>query len=115
MVDDSNVGVSHKVGKHRLLLVVVGVLLLVGASLPFLMSASCLTRQQTPAELKALESLRTMTRNDVLPSEDVVANIESQFPRSKTAALARVLRARIKLNAKDFAGAAGLLDSKVIR
>jgi soluble lytic murein transglycosylase len=115
MTDDSNVGVGHKVGKHRLLLVFVGVLLLVGASLPFLMSASCLTRQQTPAELKALESLRAMTRNDVLPAEDVVANIESQFPRSKAAALARILRARIKLNARDFAGAAGLLDAKVIR
>jgi len=55
-----------------------------------------------------------MTRNDVLPSEEAVAGIENQFPRTKAAALARMLRARIKLNARDFAGAATLLDSKLI-
>jgi peptidoglycan lytic transglycosylase len=79
------------------------------------MSASCLTRQQTPAEQRALESMRSMTRNDVLPSEGVIAGIENQFPRTKAAGLARMLRARIKLNVKDFAGAASLLDASVIR
>ena len=100
--------------KHRLLLVFLGLAIVAGASLPFLMSASCLTRQQTPGEQRALETLRSMTRGDVLPSEDVVSAIETQFPRIKTAALARMLRARIKLNSKDFAGAASLLDAKVI-
>ena len=56
--------------------------------------------------------MRSMTRNDVLPSEDVVAGIENQFPRSKAAALARMLRARIKLKAGDAAGAAALLNSQ---
>ena len=100
--------------KHRLLLIFIGVALVAVASLPFILSASCVTRPQTLAEQKALESLRSMTRNDVLPSEDVVAGIENQFPRSKTAALARILRARIKLKAGDAAGAASLLDTKLI-
>jgi soluble lytic murein transglycosylase len=100
--------------KHRLLLVFLGLAIVAGTSLPFLMSASCLTRQQTPGEQRALETLRSMTRGDVLPSEDVVSGIETQFPRTKTAALARMLRARIKLNSKDFAGAASLLAAKVI-
>ncbi|HET9528448.1 MAG TPA: transglycosylase SLT domain-containing protein [Pyrinomonadaceae bacterium] len=100
--------------KHRLLLILAGVLVVGVASLPYLMSASCVTRPQTPEEQKALDSLRTMTRNDVLPSEGVVAGIENQFPRTKAAALARILRARIKLNARDFAGAASLLDANVI-
>ena len=78
------------------------------------MSASCLTRQQLPAEQRALEQLRNMTRNDVLPSEDAVATIENQFPATKTAALARLLRARIKLNSRDFAGAAELLNTNLI-
>src|SRR5690242_5698671 len=56
-----------------------------------------------------------MTRNEVLPSEDVVTGIENQFPRTKVAALARMLRARIKLNAKDLNGAVSMLDSSVIR
>ena len=78
------------------------------------MSASCITRQQLPAEQRALDTLRSMTRNDVLPSDDAVAAIENQFPRTKTAALARLVRARIKLNARDFTGAAGLLDTNLI-
>ena len=100
--------------KHRLLLIFIGIALVAVASLPFLMSASCLTRPQTPAEQKAIDNLRSMTRNDVLPSEEVVAGIENQFPRSKAAALARMLRARIKLKAGDFAGAAALLDTGLI-
>jgi soluble lytic murein transglycosylase len=102
------------VAKHRLLFIFIGVALVAVASLPFVLSASCVTRPQTLAEQKALESLRSMTRNDVLPSEDVVAGIENQFPRTKTAALARMLRARIKLKAGDAAGAASLLDTKLI-
>ncbi|HEX5891122.1 MAG TPA: transglycosylase SLT domain-containing protein [Pyrinomonadaceae bacterium] len=78
------------------------------------MSASCLTRQQLPAEQKALDTLRSMTRNDVLPSEAAVVAIENQFPRTKTAALARLIRARIKLNSKDYAGAAAVLDPKLV-
>ena len=100
--------------KHRLVLIFAAVALITVASLPFLMSASCLTRPQTPGEQKALDTMRSMTRNDVLPAEDAVAGIENQFPRSKAAALARMLRARIKLNARDYAGAATLLDTKLI-
>ncbi len=100
--------------KHRLLLILAGVVVAGLASLPYLMSASCVTRPQTAGEQKALDNLRSMTRNDVLPSEDVVAGIENQYPRSKAGALARMLRARIKLNARDFAGAASLLDARVI-
>lgn len=100
--------------KHRLLLIIVGLVVAGVASVPYLMSASCATRPQAAGEQQALDSLRNMTRNDVLPAEDVVIGIENQFPRTKAAALARILRARIKLNARDFAGAASLLDSKVI-
>jgi soluble lytic murein transglycosylase len=100
--------------KHRFAFILVGVVVIGLASLPYLMSASCVTRPQTPGEQKALDTMRSMTRNDVLPSEDVVAGIENQYPRTKAAALARILRARIKLNARDFNGAASLLDTRVI-
>ncbi|MEK6279546.1 MAG: tetratricopeptide repeat protein [Acidobacteriota bacterium] len=99
---------------HRLILVLIGVAIVIGASVPGFLTASCQSRQQTAAELKALENLRAMTRGGVLPAEEVVARIESDFPRTKAAALARVVRARIRMNQKDFAGAATLLDSSVI-
>ena len=102
-------------GKYRLTLIIVGIVVVIGASLPFFLTASCITRQQTAAEVKALESLRAMTRNGVLPSDDVLARMETDFPRTKAAALARLVRARIKINAKDFAGAATLLDTSIIR
>jgi len=101
--------------KHRLILLLIGLVVVIGASLPSFMTASCLTRLQTPAEIKALENLRAMTRGGVLPSEDVVARIESQFPRSKAAALARIVRARIRIGKKDFAGAAELLNTNIVR
>jgi soluble lytic murein transglycosylase len=104
----------NKLGKYRLTLILIGVVIVIGASLPAFMTASCLTRQQTPAELRALENLRTMTRAGVLPAEDVVARIESEYPRTKAAALARIVRARIKSNSKDFAGAAALLNTSSI-
>src|SRR5262245_20999290 len=106
---------ARSLAKHRVSLLLIGLAIILGASLPPFMTASCLTRQQTPAELRALENLRSMTHGGVLPAEDVVARIESDYPRSKAAALARIVRARIKLNAKDYTGAAALLDNRVIR
>ncbi|HEV2912115.1 MAG TPA: transglycosylase SLT domain-containing protein [Pyrinomonadaceae bacterium] len=107
---------SFNFRQHRITLVAIGLIVLIGASVAPFMSASCGTRQQgTPAELKALETLRAMTRNGVLPAEDAVARIESDFPDTKAAGLARLVRARIKLKAGDFAGAAALLEASVIR
>jgi len=100
--------------KRRFLFILIGVVVAGVASLPYLISASCVTRPQTPGEQQALDRLRSMTRNDVLPPEDVVAGIENQYPRTKAAALARLLRARIKANSRDFAGAAALLDTRLI-
>jgi soluble lytic murein transglycosylase len=102
-------------GKRRWLLIIIGIAIVVGASVPTFLSASCITSQQTAAEVRALENLRAMTRGGVLPAEDAVARIESDYPRSKAAGLARLVRARIKLNNHDFAGAATLLDAAVIR
>jgi soluble lytic murein transglycosylase len=105
---------AFKFRNPRLILVLVGVAILAGASLPAFMTASCLTRPQTAAEARALENLRNMTRGGVLPAEDVVARMEAEFPNTKAAALARLVRARIRIDQKDFAGAASLLDTDII-
>src|SRR5947209_1180217 len=82
---------------------------------PLFLVASCRSLQQTSQELKARETLRAMTRGGVMPAEDAVARIESDFPKTTAGALAKIIHARIKLNAKDFAGAAALLDASTIR
>ncbi len=102
-------------GKHRLTLLFLGLAIATGASLPVLFTASCQTRSQTQGDAKALEHLRLLTRGGVLPSEDVVARLEASVPGTRAAALARIVRARIKLNANDFNGAAALLDSRLIQ
>jgi soluble lytic murein transglycosylase len=104
-----------KLSKHRLTLILIGLAVIVGASLPPFMTASCLTRQQTAAEIRTLETLRSMTRAGILPADEVVARIETDFPRTKAAALARMVRARIKVRANDYAGAATLLDTNLVR
>lgn len=101
--------------KHRFAFVVAGLAAAFGAVAPLFLIAGCRTLQQTPQELKARETLRAMTRGGVLPAEDAVARIESDFSRTTAGALARIVHARIKLNAKDYAGAASLLDSSTIR
>jgi soluble lytic murein transglycosylase len=101
--------------KHRFAFIVLGLIAAVGVIAPLFLIAGCRTLQQTPQEVKARETLRAMTRGGVLPAEDAVARIESDFPKTTAGALAKIVHARIKLNAKDFAGAASLLDSSTIR
>jgi len=64
-------------------------------------------------EEQALQSLRNVTSGGKLPPEDFVSNIESRFTGKRTGALARLLRARIRFESGDPAGAAALLDSDV--
>ncbi|HMQ05293.1 MAG TPA: transglycosylase SLT domain-containing protein [Pyrinomonadaceae bacterium] len=80
------------------------------ASILALFTIGC-SAQQT--ESQALESLRQMTRDGKLPPEGVVANIESRFAGKRTGALARLIRARIRFENKDLAGAADALNSDV--
>src|SRR6266850_7727906 len=101
--------------QHRFAFMFLGLVAAIGAVAPLFLIAGCRTLQQTPQELQARETLRAMTRGGVLPGEDAVARIEKDFPKTTAGALARFVHARIKLNAKDFAGAAALLDSSAIR
>ncbi|HVS80812.1 MAG TPA: transglycosylase SLT domain-containing protein [Pyrinomonadaceae bacterium] len=101
--------------KHRFAIILLGLIAASGAIAPLFLIAGCRTLQQTPQELQARETLRAMTRGGVLPAEDAVARIESDFPRTTAGALAKIVHARIKMNAKDFAGATSLLYSSAIR
>src|SRR6187399_2497028 len=62
-------------------------------------------------EEQALQSLRQMTKDGKLPAESVVENFERRFAGRTSGTLARLLRARIKFENKDFVGAAGLLNT----
>lgn len=100
---------------NRFTYICAGLTVVVLAIMPLFFTASCRSLQQTPAELRARETLRAMTRKGLPPAEAPVARIESDFPRTTAGALARIVRARIKMNAQDFAGAAALLDAGAIR
>jgi soluble lytic murein transglycosylase len=106
---------SFNFREHRITFIIIGLVIVIGASIAPLMSASCRTQPQARSEAKALEQLRNSTRGGVLPAEDVLARIETDFPATKAAGLARMVRARIRLKANDAAGAIALLDSSVIR
>src|SRR2546422_1623688 len=101
--------------KHRFAFMLMSLSIVITALVPLFLIAGCHTLQQTPQELKARETLRAMTRGGILPAEDAVARIESDFPKTTAGSLAKIVHARIKLNAKDFAGAVALLDSSAIR
>ncbi|HEX6126722.1 MAG TPA: tetratricopeptide repeat protein, partial [Pyrinomonadaceae bacterium] len=69
--------------------------------------------QQT--EEQALANLRQMSRDGQAPSEGYVAGIESRFAGKRTGILAKLVRAKIKFDNKDFAGAAALLNTDDFR
>src|SRR5437870_5041485 len=101
--------------KHRFAFIFMSFSTIVAALAPLFLIAGCHTLQQTPQGLNARETLRAMARGGVLPAEDAVARLESDFPKTTAGALARIVHARIKLNVKDFANVALLLDSGTIR
>lgn len=70
---------------------------------------------QPPNEAQALQSLREMTKSGKMPSEAFVQQIETRFANTRTGALAKLLRARIRFNAGDFEGAATILNTEVFK
>lgn len=67
------------------------------------------------SEAQAAQVLRALTKDGRLPSEKAVLDIENRFAKTKTGALAKLLRARIRYDANDFNGAAQILDSPAFR
>jgi soluble lytic murein transglycosylase len=82
-------------------------------TVPLTTSCSALVSKMTDED--ALKALRELTKDDKLPPESVVLDIENRFAKSKPGALAKLLRARIRFQNSDFDGAAQILDTNVIR
>jgi soluble lytic murein transglycosylase len=96
--------------KHRFAFVLMSLSTILIALAPLFLVASCTSLQQTPQEIQARETLRSMTRGGVLPAEDAVTRLEKSFPNTTAGTLAKLVHARIRMNAKDYAGAASLID-----
>lgn len=101
--------------KHRFAFVLMSLSTIFIALAPLFLVASCTSLQQTPQEIQARETLRSMTRGGVLPADDAVARIEKNFPNTTAGTLAKLVHARIRMNAKDYAGAATLIDDSSVR
>ena len=87
--------------------------------LPFA-TVSCKSAQpqQRAGDSEAVERLRALTHAAppvTMPAESAVAALETQYANTAAGALARFIRARVKIAAGDFAGAATLLDSKAFQ
>lgn len=81
-----------------------------------LFTICCAAQQTSPqSEQQALEALRALTRSGKLPAEGVVADIENRFANRESGALAKLLRARIRFENKDYAGAASILQTDVLK
>ena len=82
--------------------------LLLASALP-LTVASCRTQTAPPDEPAAYERLRLLTRGGVLPAEPQLVQLANAYKGTRTGSLAQLLRARIRHEARDYAGAAELL------
>ena len=74
-----------------------------------LLTLSC--SAQPMAEADALRQLRELTKGGRMPTEAAVEEIERSFRGTQTGALARLLRARVRFENKDFRGAGVVLNS----
>ncbi|MEP6900327.1 MAG: transglycosylase SLT domain-containing protein [Actinomycetota bacterium] len=79
------------------------------------LTTSCSAFVRTMSDDDALKTLRELTKDGKLPPESVVAEIENRFAKTKSGALAKLLRARIRFENSDFEGAAQILDTNVFR
>ncbi|MDQ3711730.1 MAG: lytic transglycosylase domain-containing protein, partial [Acidobacteriota bacterium] len=80
---------------------------------PLTTSCSALVTQMS--EEQAAQILRVLTKDGKLPPESAVLDIENKFSKTKTGALAKLLRARIRYETSDFGGAAQILNSTAFR
>jgi soluble lytic murein transglycosylase len=77
------------------------------------MTASCQRSAANPES--GIEELRELVRNAVgRPAPTELARIESRYPRTRTASLARFLRGYICYGAQNYQGAVEALDGKAI-
>lgn len=79
------------------------------------LTTSCSAFVTPMSDDDALKTLRDLTKNDKLPPESIVADIENRFAKTKAGALAKLLRARIRFENSDFDGAAQILNTNVFR
>ncbi|HEY0172002.1 MAG TPA: lytic transglycosylase domain-containing protein [Pyrinomonadaceae bacterium] len=84
--------------------------LLLASALP-LTVASCRTQTARADDPAAYERLRQLTRGGNLPAEPAAAQLAAAHAGTRTGALAQLVRARIRYEARDYAGAAELLRS----
>jgi soluble lytic murein transglycosylase len=91
-------------------LLIAGLMLLI----PFSFSCTAFSRAENDEE-STLRALRQITKDGKLPAESYVLSIENRYVGSKTGTLAKLLRARIRFENKDFGGAADILNSDVFR
>lgn len=80
---------------------------------PFTTSCSAIVTPMSDDDV--LKTLRDLTKDGKLPSEGIVTDIENRFAGRKSGALAKLLRARIRFENKDFDGAANLLNTDIFR
>ena len=79
------------------------------------LTTSCSAVVTQMSEEQAAQILRVLTKDGKLPSENAVLDIENRFSKTRTGALAKLLRARIRYETNDFNGAAQILNSNVFR
>ncbi|MCY7345043.1 MAG: lytic transglycosylase domain-containing protein [Pyrinomonadaceae bacterium] len=79
------------------------------------LTQSCSAFVSQMSEEQAAQLLRVLTKDGKLPPENAVLDIENRFAKTRTGALAKLLRARIRYETNDFVGAAAILDSKIFR
>ncbi len=66
------------------------------------------------SEDQAVQRISEFTKNGNFPPEDLLSEIEARFPKTKTASLAKLLRAYLLMRKGEAKRAADILDAEII-
>jgi soluble lytic murein transglycosylase len=102
---------GNRLTSHRATFALAVCAALVLASVLPLTVASCRTQTAPPDEPAAYTRLRLLTRGGVLPAESLLVQLANAYKGTRAGSLAQLVRARIRQEARDYAGAAELLRS----
>ncbi len=103
---------------HHLLFIIAAAAIVIGLTISPFTNASCSTTQQIAqtGTAAALERLRSLAHSTPPVAEPVIERFEIENRGTTVAALARLLRARLKSErAGDHAGGAALLDDAIFK
>jgi soluble lytic murein transglycosylase len=83
-------------------------------TLVFSLSTTACGQSLPKSEAQAIQRISEFVKNGNFPPEDLLSEVEARFPKTKTASLAKLLRAYLLMQKGEARKAADILDTEIV-